>query len=299
MLQSVVLGTGANTDIGWLQSRGMRAVRLASFAWLAFVSLTFVGEVLAQESFGRQSQEPPREDRYVYNKIPDILIRTHTGSEDPASLWRDKPLLLTMIFARCGGVCSRFLRSLNSAISDAGGLGADYRVVVLSFDPRDGVLDMEMVVAEELGVKSNGNWIFAVASSADIERLATATGFWYQWDRARKQYDHPSVVVAIDRGKLVRLLAGTSVPSNSLRETVQELRGKFVDSYALANKVAFRCFEYDPNRGRYTFDWGLVLMLLPATAALLATVWVFFLLPSSRREGKSYLKGNIYLLTPD
>jgi len=290
MLQSVVLGTGANTDIGWLQSRGMRAVRLASFAWLAFAPLAFVGEVLAQESFGRQSQEPPREDRYVYNKIPDILIRTHTGSEDLASLWREKPVLLTMIFARCGGVCSPFLRSLNSAISDAGGLGADYRVVVLSFDPRDGVPEMEMM-AEELGVKSNGNWIFAVASSPDIERLATATGFWFQWDPARQQYDHPSVVVAIDRGKLVRLLAGASLPSTSLRETLQELRGKFVDSYALADKVAFRCFEYDPNSGRYTFDWGLVLVLLPATAALLATVWVFFLLPSSRRKENSTQRG--------
>ena len=68
---------------------------------------------------------------------------------------------------------------------------------------------------------------------------------------------------------------------------MQELRGKFVDSYAIA------------DTGRYTIDWGLVLMLLPATAALLATGWVFFLLPSSRRKGKSYLKGNIYLLTPD
>jgi protein SCO1/2 len=289
MRQGVVLRTGANTDIGWLQSRRMGAVRLASFAWLALVPLTFVGEVLAQESFGRQSQEPPREDRYVYNKIPDILIRTHTGSENLASVWRDKPVLLTMIFARCGGVCSPFLRSLNSAIADAGGLGADYRVVVLSFDPRDGVADMERM-AEELGVKSNGNWIFAVASSPEIARLAMATGFWFQWDGARQQYDHPSVVVAIDRGKLVRLLAGASVPSTSLRETVQELRGKFADSYALADKVAFRCFEYDPNSGRYTFDWGLVLMLLPAAAALLATVWVFFLLPSSRRKGKSYLK---------
>ena len=98
-------------------------------------------------------------------------------------------------------------------------------------------------------------------------------------------------MVAIDRGKLVRLLAGTSVPSTSLRETVQELRGKFVDSYALADKVAFRCFEYDPNSGRYTFEWGLVLILLPATAAPLATVWLFFLLPSSRRKENPTQRG--------
>jgi protein SCO1 len=276
--------TGSSTGKGWLQPGGLRTVRLDSFAWLVFVLLTFAGKVLAQESFGRQLQEPPREDRYVYNKIPDILIRTQAGSKDLASVWRDKPMLLTMIFARCGGVCSPFLRSLKSAISDAGGLGADYRVVVLSFDPRDSVSDMEMM-AEELGVKSNGNWVFAIASLPDVERLATDIGFWFRWDPARQQYDHPSVVAAIDRGKLVRLLAGTSVPSASLRETVQELRGKFVDSYPLGDKVAFRCFEYDPNSGRYTFDWGLLLMLLPATAALSATVWVFFLLPSSRSKG--------------
>jgi protein SCO1 len=271
---------------------GKRALRfrrrmrmcLVAAAWLACFPPAFTHEAFAQESFGRASQEPPSEDRYIYDKIPDIPIRTPAGPEDLASVWRDKPVLLTMIFTRCGGVCSPFLRSLESAISDAGGLGTDYRVVVVSFDPRDGISDMA-TMAEELGVRSNENWIFAVASSPDVQRLATATGFWFQWDGARQQYDHPSVVAAIDRGKLVRMLAGASVPSASLRETVQELRGKFVESYALAGKLAFRCFEYDPNSGRFRFDWGLVLMLLPATAAVLATGWLFLLLPSSRGKG--------------
>jgi protein SCO1 len=267
----------------------MPAVCLAGVAWLTCFPLTFAAEALAQESFGRQSQEPPREDRFIYKKIPDILIGTRTGPEHLSSVWRDKPVLLTMIFARCAGVCSPFLRSLNSAISDAGGLGADYRVVVLSFDPRDGVSDMEMM-ARELGV-SPGNWIFGVASLPDIEQLAAATGFWFRWDPGRQQYDHPSVVVAIDRGKLVRMLAGTSVRAASLRETVQELRGKFVDSYALADKAAFRCFEYDPESGRYTFDWGLVLMLLPAAAAALATTWIFLVLPLNHRKGHPAQRG--------
>jgi protein SCO1 len=287
MLESVVLMARVSASSGWLKSRGrMRAVCSVGFALLACLPLLFAGQTLAQESFGAQSQDPPSEDRYVYHNIPDVLIHTDAGPEELATVWHDRPVLLTMIFSRCGGVCSPFLHSLNSAISDAGGLGADYRVVVLSFDPRDRISDMQ-TIAEELGVKSNTNWIFAVASLPDIERVAAATGFWFQWDRARQQYDHPSVVVAIDRGKLVRMLAGTTVPSASLRETVQELRGKFVDSYALAGKVAFRCFEYDPNSGRYTFDWGLLLMLLPAIAALLATAWAFLLLPSSQRNGNA------------
>jgi cytochrome oxidase Cu insertion factor (SCO1/SenC/PrrC family) len=226
------------------------------------------------------------EDRYVYHRIPNILIQTDTGSENLASIWRARPVLLTMVFAQCGGVCSPFLRSLKSAVSEAGGLGTDYRVVVLSFDPRDQVADMKMI-ADELGVAANANWIFGVASPTDIEQLATAIGFWFSWDQVRQQYDHPSVVVAIDRGRLIRMLAGTTVPSASLYATVQEFRGKFVDSYALAGKVAFRCFEYDPDSGRYRFDWGLVLMLLPATAALLATSWVFLFRTPSRETRNS------------
>lgn len=188
-----------------------------------------------------------------------------------------------MIFSRCARACSPFLRSLKSAVIDAGGLGFDYRVVVLSFDPRDTVADMESM-AGELGLTSNPDWLFGVASPSDIRRLAASTGFWFQWDPASRQFDHPSLVVAIDRGQLVRMLAGANVPSASLREVVQELRGKFVASYALAGKVAFRCFEYDPNSGRYALDWGLALMLVPGTCAILATAWVFFLLPASRRK---------------
>jgi hypothetical protein len=74
---------------------------------------------------------------------------------------------------------------------------------------------------------------------------------------------------------VVRILAGTNIPSASLKEVTQELRGKFVAPYALAGMVAFRWFEYDPNRGSYGLDWGVLLMLLPATGSLFATVWAF------------------------
>jgi len=254
-----------------------------SAAVFALFLLTPSRAAIAQDPFITPSQEPPNEDRYIYKQIPDIPITTQSGVKNLSAIWRDKPLLLTMIFSRCAQVCSPFLRSLASAIYDAGGLGTDYRVVVLSFDPRDTVAEMEMMGAD-LGVKSNPDWIFGVAIPSDIKRLATVTGFWFQWDESSQQFDHPSLVVAIDRGQLVRMLAGASVPSASLREVVQELRGKFVASYAQGERVAFRCFEYDPNRGRYSLDWGLALMLLPATCAVLATAWVFLLLPSSHRK---------------
>jgi len=231
----------------------------------------------AQQSFGVPSNQPPNEDFYVYKQIPDVAIETGASTAMRLSkIWSEKPLLLTMVFTRCAGVCSAFLRSLRAAVLDAQGLGQDYRIVVLSFDPRDTTDDMEMV-AESLGVKLDPNWIFAISSAAGIRQVAAASGFWFQWDPSAQQYDHPSLVEAIDHGRVVRMLAGTNVPRASLREVIQELRGRFVPSYALAGKVAFRCFEYDPNRDAYRLDWGLLFMLLPATSAVLAVVWAFFL----------------------
>ena len=69
------------------------------------------------------------------------------------------------------------------------------------------------------------------------------------------------------------------------------MRGRFVASYALAGKVAFRCFEYDPNRGGYRLDWGLLFMLLPAICTVLAVVWAFFC--SSRDSAKT---GQLFIL---
>ena len=247
--------------------------------WLMWLAVLLPAAVHAQQSLGTPSNQPPNEDLYVYKEIPDIEIQSAENVATRLStIWQNEPVLLTMIFTRCAGVCSAFLRSLKAAAADAGGLGRNYRIVVLSFDPNDTGADMARL-ADSLDVGSNPGWIFGVAPAAAVRRLATASGFWFAWDPSLQQYDHPSLVVAIDRGRLVRMLAGANVPNASLREVVQELRGKFVASYALTGKVAFRCFEYDPKSGRYSLDWGLMLMLLPATFAMLAVSWAFFLIP--------------------
>src|SRR5262249_32139470 len=135
----------------------IRPLRLFCVAWLAIFLLTSAGDTFAEESFSKPSQEPPNEDRYIYKRIPDVSVTTASSVQSLSNIWRDKPLLLTMVFSHCARVCSPFLRSLNSAISDASGLGAHYHVIVLSFDPQDSVADIETITAA-LSVKSNANW---------------------------------------------------------------------------------------------------------------------------------------------
>ena len=242
--------------------------------------LTFAASVEAQWSVDTVPAQPPEEAVYVYKQVPDVqILRAVADTTRLSALWQDKPVLLAMVFSRCVGVCSPFLRSLKSAVVDAGGAGSAYRVVVLSFDQADTAADLE-AMAEDAGIAPNSGWVFGIAPPSDIRRLAEATGFWFRWEPSTEQYDHPSMVVAIDRGRVMRMLVGATVSGTQVSEIVQEFGGKFVPAYALPGKLAFRCFEYDPSSGRYALDWGLLLLMLPGGFAVAATVFVFYGAPS-------------------
>jgi protein SCO1/2 len=182
-------------------------------------------------------------------------------------------VLLTLVFTRCAGVCSPYLRALHAADAQLGA-PSDLRRVVLSFDPRDTVEDMRQTAAH-MGIAGSSDWIFGVATPEDIGRVTRAAGFWFAWDAAREQFDHPAMLVAIREGRVVRLLVGGTVTAARLAEVLHEARGQFVASYPLPGQVRFRCFEYDPATGRSTLGWGATLLLVPAAVAASGTLLLF------------------------
>ena len=224
-------------------------------------------------AFGQPASRPPFEDRFIAQSVPDITVATAMGALPLSRLWQEKPLVVTLVYTRCSGVCVPYLRFLRDATHSDGGAGRDYRVLVLSFDPRDTVADMKSL-AGELGLQSNPAWIFGVTSPDETRRLASATGYWFTWDPSNNQYDHPALLVGIKDGRLLRMLAG-DVPSVRFREVADELRGRFVRAYPLPSKVArFRCFQYDAS-GRLHLDWGVLLMFIPAVFAIVCTTCIF------------------------
>jgi len=117
-------------------------------------------------------------------------------------------------------------------------------------------------------------WTFAALSTNDIQRLASAVGFWYRWDDTRQQFDHPAMLVAIDRGRVARLLVGGEVSSVRLQEALDQLQGKLVFIYPLPGKVMFRCFDYDAG-GRFRIHGGVLILILPGVMAFGATLLIF------------------------
>lgn len=225
--------------------------------------------------------QPPEEAKFLNHPVPDVRLLCQGRPELRLSeVWTKKPVLLTLVFTRCAGVCSPFLRSLKTAVAEVGGAGADYQVVVGSFDPRDHAADMAGT-AHHLGLETDPGWTFAALSSDDAQRLAAAVGFWYRWDEGAQQFDHPAMLIAIDRGRVVRLLVGGAVSRVRLEEVVDQLNGKFVAAYPLPGKVAFRCFEYGRG-GRLKISWGILILTLPGIVAGCLAWWIFRRPPSRR-----------------
>ena len=115
------------------------------------------------------------------------------------------------------------------------------------------------------------DWTFGVSSGAAVERLARTVGFWFRWDEPTAQFDHPALLVAVDRGRVVRLMVGGTAEPVRLLEVVRELRGGFVAACPRPGRVLFRCFQYDPRTGRFALGWGFLLLAVPATLTLLGT----------------------------
>ena len=155
----------------------LRSVCLAGTALLSLVT-----PIHAQNGTP-DAAKLPDEGRYINKVLPGILVHSQqTPDLRLSDFWRDKPVLVTMVFARCAGICSPFLSSLKSAADSVGGLGRDYRVVVLSFDPQDTPADMA-VVAKHLGIQNDGGWVFATSHPAEIRRGCRCDGLLVQMGR--------------------------------------------------------------------------------------------------------------------
>ena len=130
-------------------------------------------------------------------------------------------------------------------------------------------------LARRLGLAARPDWTFGVSSGAAVERLARTVGFWFRWDEPTAQFDHPALLVAVDRGRVVRLMVGGTAEPVRLLEVVRELRGGFVAACPRPGRVLFRCFQYDPRTGRFALGWGFRLLAVPATLTLLGTADLF------------------------
>jgi protein SCO1/2 len=162
--------------------------------------------------------------------------------------------------------------------------GNEFRVLTLSIDPRELVVDASRkqdVILAELGAQGEfDRWPFLIGKEREIKTLATALGFSYSYDERTDQYAHGAVIFALTPdGRISRYLYGTEYAPRDVRLSLVEASegktGSFLD------KILLTCFHYDPALKKYGF---YIFGFLRIGAALIFIVVAGFVLRLWRRE---------------
>lgn len=171
-----------------------------------------------------------------------------------------RPVVLAFVYFDCPMLCTQIVNALTSSFKTLSlDVGADFDVMLVSFDPREGPARAAERKAAALArydrPGTSDGWHFLTGDHASIDRLTRAAGFRYAWDEATQQFAHPAgIIVVTPEGRLARYLFGIDYGPRDLRlalvEASQGRIGSVVDS------VLLYCYHYDPMTGRY----GLLIM---------------------------------------
>ena len=263
---------------------------LAALVCLSAVSFAFASE----------DSVPERLDGVSIDEMLDAQIPLDTkfmddrgGQTSFGELLKDGlPLLLTLNYSDCPGLCVAQLNGLTKGINDIGSLdlGKDFKMVSLSINPReqqDRAAATKKKYSDDLANHHNPKgWSFLVGNEADIQKVSKAVGFNYTYDVKHNRYNHAAAAILISpKGHVTRYLYEVGFTGETLKmalvEAGQGKIGSSLDAFVLW------CYHYDANENRYSANAKTVLAI---AAGLFLTIGVAASLPfwlSRRRVATS------------
>ncbi len=164
------------------------------------------------------------------------------------------PVLLVPVYYTCPNLCGSTLADVAAALGRTPlAPGRDYRLVVVSIDPREGPADAQrarekaLTTAAAPALDDAAHFLTGSGAAA----LMQAIGFHYRWDDRLQQYSHVSgAALLTPQGRLERWLPGVGLEPAELRLAVTQVgRGGIGD---LAQRFLLLCSHYDPRTGQYT-----------------------------------------------
>jgi protein SCO1 len=226
------------------------------------------------------------------NIPPNVTFSDEQGRRvDFAKLLEQKkPIVLTLNYSNCPGLCVAQLNGLVKGINQVKSLklGTDFYMVSLSIDPRDTVkkaADTKTRYSVDLEEPhSAGGWTFLTGTERDIVTIAKSVGFNYTYDAKHDQYNHPAAAIFISpKGRITRYLYEVGFVGDTLKMALIEAGegkiGSTLDAFVLW------CSHYDASENRYSSS---AKTLLSVFAGIFLTMGLTALLPFwlSGRKGR-------------
>jgi protein SCO1/2 len=219
------------------------------------------------------------EDKHGARLPTELTFRDQTGAPVQLGAYLDgKPIVLILAYYECPMLCSYVLNGVTQAAKGTGfPLGDRFRMLTVSFDPRDTV---EIAAAkratylESYGQPATGArpWDFLIGDPASVKKLADTVGFHYRWDESTKQFAHAAgIFVFTPDGRLSRVLYGIDRARDLRLALVEAAAGKLGSAW---DQLLLFCYHYDPSGRGYTVAVLRIMKLGGGLTVLVLALWL-------------------------
>jgi protein SCO1/2 len=219
------------------------------------------------------------DDKHGARLPTELAFRDQTGAEVKLGDYLDgKPLILVLAYYQCPMLCSFVLNGVVTAAQGSGfTLGEGFRILTVSFDPRDTV---QLAAAkQENYLRSYGKpvtgkrpWDFLVSDPATVKKLADTVGFHFRWDEDGKQFAHAAgIFVFTPQGQLSRVLYGIDRSRDLRLALVEASQGKLGSAW---DQLLLFCYHYDPTGRGYTVAVLRMMKLGGGLTVLILALWL-------------------------
>lgn len=197
-----------------------------------------------------------------------------------------RPVVLVLAYFDCPMLCSMVINGVLEAMKELRWTaGAEYRVLVVSFDPRDtsaAALAKQKNYAASYGRPLAARaFDFDVGDKAEVRRLASAVGFNYRWDEDSKQFAHAAgAFVITPDGRLSRTLFGLNFPDLKLA-LLEASEGRIGTTI---ERALLFCYHYDPNAKGYVLATTRIVRASGLITMLALGTWLFGFWRGERRR---------------
>jgi len=237
----------------------------------------------------RQDEALAVSQSVIGRTMPDLWFTDTDGQWISLASLRGKPVLLTLIYTGCADVCPAVIESLAPAVDvgeEALGEGS-FTVVTIGFDTaKDTPARMRSFARQHSA--GGPNWHFLASDKKTMEQLTEAVGFSYF--SSAGGFDHMAQITVIDKdGVIYRQIYGSTFAPpqivDPLKDLVFGLQESTFTLAGLADRVRLFCTVYNPNTGRYYFNYSLFASIVIGAGSLGAVLYA--LVKETRKSMRS------------
>ena len=227
--------------------------------------------------------------------LAELTFRDETGQAIQLGSLFDRPVVLTLVYFGCPGICTPLLHEVAQAADQAEPTpGKDYRLVTISFNPKDTPAMAAVRRETQLAAMSHKKppadaWRVLVGDAENIRRITAAVGFGYQPSPNGVDFVHPAMVAVLSgQGKIVRYfyLGSAAGPRGGLVLNPADLELAVVDAAtgrprSFIQSIQQVCYARDPKSGRMVLAVDRIIL---AFTGVVAAAFVVYLVRQGRRR---------------